>query len=256
MTQAQAARLPSAGRVLRLATIQPAPLVTDAVAAARARRGHGHGPPKMSRAMLLANKIKQAQARAYLRRARPPAARRLSATQQAQVRDYYCGPATISEMLAQLRVKLSQPAAAKQLGTGGSGTAWSNSHGYPLPRVLDAHQDKTKYVAVGLPWTPTAAQISTFKSDLVADISKGGGVPIAGNAYEVPGGPHLVGHPPGQEIMHWFDIRGYAESGAVTAYEDSVHGARSIAWSSSVPAYSTLPTATLVDILGARGYVW
>ena len=79
---------------------------------------------------------------------------------------------------------------------------------------------------------------------------------LAGNAYEVPGGPHLVGHPAGQQIMHWFDIRGYAQSGAVTAYEDSVHGAPSIAWGSSVPAYSTLPSTTIVYILGARGYVW
>jgi hypothetical protein len=153
-------------------------------------------------------------------------------------------------------VKLSQPAVAKQLGTSGSGTDWSNGHGYPVPRVLDANQQKTKYVAVGLPWSPTSTQISTFKTDLVADLNQGGGVPMAGNAYEVPGGPHLVGHPAGQEIMHWFDIRGYAQSGAVTAYEDSVHGAGSIAWNSSVPAYSTLPTSTVVYILGARGYVW
>jgi hypothetical protein len=41
-------------------------------------------------------------------------------------------------------------------------------------------------------------------------------VPLAGNGYEVPGGPHLIGHPPGQTIMHWFGIRGYSRSGAVT----------------------------------------
>jgi len=209
----------------------------------------------MSRAMLRANRIKQAQARRYLRTAKPPMARRLARTQKAQMRNYYCGPATVSEMLAQMGVMLSQSAAARELG-GRSGTDWSNARGYPVPRVLDAHQHQTRYVAVGLPWTPTRRQIATYVADLVTDISKGSGVPIAGDAYEVPGGPHLVGHPPGQEIMHWFDVRGYARSGALTYYEDSVHGAPSIAWSAGVPAYSALPSATVVYILGARGYIW
>jgi len=231
----------------------PAPLVTDLVQPAGSKEGQA--APPMSPAMRRANLIKQAQAHRYLRKASPPAARRLAATQQPQVRNYYCGPATVSEMLAQMGVTLSQPAAARELGTA-SGTDWSNAHGYPVPRVLDAHQHATRYVAVGLPWTPTSSQIATYVADLVTDISKGSGVPIAGDAYEVPGGPHLVGHPPGQEIMHWFDIRGYAGSGSVTYYEDSVHGAPSIAWSAGVPAYSSLPSATVVYILGARGYVW
>ena len=241
-------------RALQIGATQAAPLVTDATGTAEARRELAS--PKMSPAMLLANKIKQAAAAKYLGQVSPPAAKYLVATQQAQVRNYFCGPATVAEMLAQVGVKLSQPAVARQLGTNGSGTDWSNGHGYPVPRVLNANQHTTKYVAVGLPWSPTSTQITAFTTDLVADISKGAGVPIAGNAYEVPGGPHLVGHPAGQEIMHWFDIRGYAQSGAVTAYEDSVHGAGSIAWNGSVPAYSTLPTSTVVDILGARGYVW
>jgi hypothetical protein len=206
--------------------------------------------------MAQANAIRQAEALSYLRRARPAVARVLPATQQWQVRNYFCGPATVSEMLAQMRVTLRQRAAARELGTTPAGTDWSNSRGYPVPRVLNAHQKFRRYVAVGLPWTPTAAQIKTFEVDLVTDINHGPGVPIAGNAYEVPGGPHLVGHPPGQAIMHWFDIRGYARSGAITDYEDSVHGAPSIGWSSAVPAYSSLTSATIVYIVGARGYVW
>ncbi|HUC60060.1 MAG TPA: C39 family peptidase [Streptosporangiaceae bacterium] len=211
----------------------------------------------MSRAMLAANAAKQRAAASYLMTARPPASKYLAQTQQAQVRGYYCGPATVAEMLAQLGVKVSQNAAARQLGTDGSGTDWSNNKGYPVARVLDANEAKNNYVAVGLPWTPNNAQVKTYENDLVTDLNRGGsGVPLAGNAYEVPGGPHLVGHPAGQEIMHWFDIRGYSKDGAVTAYEDSVHGASSIAWSGSVPAYSTLPSATIVYILGARGYIW
>src|ERR1700691_3642909 len=248
---------PSKAEALRIAAIRPAPLVTDAVRAGRARRSkHGLAAAPLSPAMARANALRQAAARSYLATAHPPAARYLAATQRAQVRNYYCGPATVSEMLAQLGVVLNQPAAAKALGTNASGTDWSNKHGYPVPRVLNAHQAKNDYVAVALPWTPTAKQISTYVGDLVTDLNHGDGVPLAGNAYEVPGGPHLVGQPAGQEIMHWFDIRGYAEAGAVTAYEDSVHGAPSIAWNSTVPAYSTLPSSTIVDILGARGYVW
>ncbi|HUZ51073.1 MAG TPA: hypothetical protein VMU94_00895 [Streptosporangiaceae bacterium] len=244
----------AAVRILKVAATRPAPLVTDAVGHRRSKRGLA--APRLSAAMLLAGKIRQAQARAYLRNAHPAEARDLAGTQRAQIRDYFCGPAMVTEMLAQLNVVLHQQAAARDLGTNQSGTDWSNAHGYPVPRVLNSHQARNKYVAVALPWSPTAAQIGVFKMDLVRDISRGSGVPLAGNGYEVPGGPHLVGHPPGQTIMHWFDIRGYSHSGAVTDYEDSVHGASSIGWSAAVPAYSSVSTVTMVYILGARGYVW
>jgi hypothetical protein len=246
---------PSAsGAALRGAPSVRAPLVTSTFGKARTKRGLN--APAMSAAMLAADAVRQRAAATYLASARPPASRYLTSTQQAQVRNYYCGPATVTEMLAQLGVTISQTAAAKELGTSASGTDWSNGKGYPVARVLDANQKKNNYVAVGLPWTPDGAQVTTYEHDLVTDLNHGAGVPMAGNAYEVPGGPHLIGHPAGQEIMHWFDIRGYAHSGAVTAYEDSVHGAPSIAWSDSVPAYSTLPSSMIVYILGARGYVW
>jgi hypothetical protein len=212
--------------------------------------------PRMTAAMLRADAAKQAEARAYLRRAHPPVAKDLAGTQRAQIRNYFCGPATVTEMLAQMHVALHQLAAAKELGTTTGGTDWFNKHGFPVPRVLNAHQKNTTYVAVALPWSPTAAQVGVFKTDLVRDLNHGSGVPLAGAAYEVPGGPHLVGHPPGSSIRHWFDIRGYSRSGAVTDYEDSVHGASSIGWAASVPAYSSLPTTTMVYILGARGYIW
>lgn len=267
----QVARMPAAGpahltgpargansargaELLRLAAIGPAPLVPDSVPAGQSKRGLA--APPLSPAMARANAIRQAQALTYLRTALPPVARELAATQQPQVRNYFCGPATVSEMLAQMHVTLRQLAAARELGTTPAGTDWSDSAGYPVPKVLNANTKLNKFVAVPLPWTPTAAQIKTYQIDLVADINRGAGVPMAGNAYEVPGGPHLVGHPLGQTIMHWFDIRGYSASGAVTDYEDSVHGAPSIGWSAAVPAYSSLTSSAIVDILGARGYVW
>lgn len=257
----------------RAAAVQPASLVRDSGPQLRSKQGLP--APVMSAAMLSANAEKQAAARTFVGTMRSqaspevtakctskscrsglPPARDLRATQQAQVTNYFCGPATVSEMLAQMGTKLTQRAVARQLKTTTAGTDWSNPGGYPVPKVLNKNQKKNTYVAVGLPWSPTKAQIKTFETDLVTDINHNGGVPLAGNAYEVPGGPHLVGHPVNQTIFHWFDIRGYKKSGATTDYEDSVHGASSIGWAATVPAYSSLPSKTIVTIIGARGYAW
>lgn len=185
-----------------------------------------------------------------------PAALDLRATQQAQALEYYCGPATVAEMLAQVGRHVSQAAVARELGTGPAGTNWADASGYPVPDVLNANQGKNNYVPVALPAVPATAQVREFEADLVADLNHGGGVPLAGNAYEVAGGPHLAGNPVNLTIFHWFDIRGYQDSGAVTDYEDSVHGAASVGWSAGVPAYSSLSSAVIVAILGDRGYDW
>jgi hypothetical protein len=253
---------------IRAAAAAAAPLVPEQGPSSKT----GLAAPPMTASMRAANAARQAAARQALRLAARTAgrggkcrkrayraglpARRLRGTQQPQRRDYYCGPATVSEMLAQLGTRLSQRAAARQLRTTPNGTNWSDASGYPVPAVLNENQSRNAYVAVGLPWAPTRRQLRTYEIDLVTDINHSGGVPIAGDAYEVAGGPHLVGHPVDQTIMHWFDIRGYAGHGAVTDYEDSVHGAASIAWSAGVPAYSSMSSSTMVQILGARGYVW
>ncbi len=258
-------------RLVPIASTRPAPLVTNPEVAVGGKRGLAG--PAMSADMITANAIRQAAATSYLRsldrrhpgaadcgnvacRAGLPAAKDLLGTQEPQLRNYFCGPATVSEMLAQMGVKLNQWTAAKELGTTQNGTDWSDASGYPVPRVLNENQSQTQYVAVPLPWSPTTRQLRTFEADLVADINKGDGVPLAGNAYEVAGGPHLVGNPVNQTIMHWIDIRGYSDGGKVTDYEDSVHDASSIGWAAGVPAYSSLASSTMVNILGARGYDW
>lgn len=185
-----------------------------------------------------------------------PAGRDLRATQQPQLTGYFCGPATVSEMLAQMGKRVSQRQAAAELGTTTSGTGWSDLDSDPVPAVLNENQRRNDYQAVGLPWAPTRPQLRAYERDLVTDINYRGGVPLAGDAYEVPGGPHLVGHPLNQTIYHWFDIRGYQEYGSLTDYEDSVHNASSIGWAATVPGYSSLPSATIVTIVGARGYDW
>ena len=264
------------------AAVRPAPLVTDSASALTGKRGLA--APPTTTYMRRANAAKQAMARSFIAvnaikaanaieaspgtaspgtkctsltcRSGLPATQILKGTQRAQIRNYYCGPAAVSEMLRQMGAKVSQSRAAHELRTTRGGTDWSNSRGYPVPKTLNRNQQRNVYVAVALPWSPTHRQFRRYRRDLVTDVNYKRGVPLAGDAYEVPGGPHLVGHPINQEIFHWFDIRGYENSGNTTEYEDSVHGASSIGWAADVPAYSALSSRTIVMILGARGYDW
>lgn len=187
-----------------------------------------------------------------------PDSAHLAANQTPQSTSYYCGPASVHEALGTIGVSLSQAAAATKLHTTTQGTAWSGGgtspSGYPVPDVLNANQGRNYYVPQPVS-SATSSTISTYKGDLKLNIY-GVRAPLVGDAWEVPGGPHLVGHPADREIFHWFEIRGYQDSGASTMYEDSVHGAGSISWSGSVPAYSTLASSTIVTIISGRGYVW
>ena len=187
-----------------------------------------------------------------------PSSAHLAANQTSQATSYYCGPASVHEALGTIGISLSQAAAATKLHTTTGGTAWSGGgtspSGYPVPDVLNGSQGRNYYVPQPVS-NATSNAISTFKGDLKMDVYAVR-APLVGDAWEVPGGPHLVGHPTNREIFHWFEIRGYQNSGGSTMYEDSVHGASSISWSGSVPAYSTLASSTIVTIISGRGYVW
>jgi hypothetical protein len=188
-----------------------------------------------------------------------PTSAHLAANQTPQAASYYCGPAAVHEALGAVGITLSQSAAAAKLHTTTDGTAWSGGgtspSGYPVPDVMNGSQTLNYYVPQPVSYTPSSGEVSTYTRDLTMDIYAVG-APLIGDAWEVPGGPHLVGHPASREIFHWFEIRGYQNSGSATMYEDSVHGASSISWSGSVPAYSTLASGTIVAIVGGRGYVW
>jgi len=187
-----------------------------------------------------------------------PSSAHLAANQTPQATSYYCGPAAVHEALGAVGVSLSQAAAATKLHTTTEGTAWSGGgtspSGYPVPDVMNNTQSRNYYVPQPVS-TASSNAISTYKGDLKMDIYAIR-APLLGDAWEAPGGPHLVGHPVSREIFHWFEIRGYQDSGSSTMYEDSVHGASSISWSGSVPAYSTLASSTIVTIVSGRGYVW
>jgi hypothetical protein len=188
-----------------------------------------------------------------------PSSAHLAANQTSQTTSYYCGPASVHETLGAVGVSLSQSAAATKLHTTTDGTAWSGGgtspSGYPVPDVLNGMQKRNYYVPQPVSTAVTSDTISTYKRDLRVDIETVR-APLVGDAWEAPGGPHLVGHPTNREIFHWFEIRGYQNTGGSTMYEDSVHGASSISWSGSVPAYSTLASSTIVTIVSGRGYVW
>lgn len=187
-----------------------------------------------------------------------PSSASLVANQSPQITSYYCGPAAVHEALGAVGVSISQSAAASALHTTTAGTAWSGGgtspSGYPVPDVLNSHQSSNYYVPQPVA-SATSSAISTYEGDLEMDISAIR-APLIGDAWEVPSGYHLNGHPADRTIFHWFEIRGYYGSGGTTLYEDSVHGATSISWSGSVPAYSSLPSYQIVSIVGGRGYVW
>jgi hypothetical protein len=187
-----------------------------------------------------------------------PDSAHLAANQTSQATSYYCGPAAVHEALGTVDISLSQASAATKLHTTTEGTAWSGGgtspSGYPVPDVLNRMQNRNYYVPQPVS-SATSSSIGTYKGDLKMDIYAVR-APLVGDAWEVPGGPHLVGHPTNRQIFHWFEIRGFQNSGGSTMYEDSVHGASSISWSGSVPAYSTMASGTIVTIVSGRGYVW
>lgn len=187
-----------------------------------------------------------------------PSSASLVANQTPQATSYYCGPAAVHEALDALGVSLSQSAAAAALHTTTGGTAWSGGgtspSGYPVPDVLNRYQGRNYYVPQGVS-SRTSSTTATYERDLEEDISAIR-APLVGDAWEVPSGYHLVGHPTDRTVLHWFEIRGYYGSGGTTLYEDSVHGATSISWSGNVPAYSNLPSYQIVSIVSGRGYVW
>jgi len=87
-------------------------------------------------------------------------------------------------------------------------------------------------------------QRSTFLNNLQIDVQYNS--PVAGDAWEAPGGPHLPGHPVNQEIFHWFEIGGWNTNTGQVWFADSA----TTVWS-GVPAYSVYSTYTIGTIAGS-----
>ncbi|GGT24032.1 hypothetical protein [Streptomyces purpureus] len=185
---------------------------------------------------------------------------------QSQQTSYWCGPATlvITQSARDGVAGRSQRDAATLLKTNTSGTAWYGINinvpsptGYPMADALNKRLPGAGYVPRALPYTPTATDKANFKQHIIYNTDKD--YAIAGNAWEVPGGPHLVGHP-NIEIFHWVSIDGYNTDTAAgqVNYLDPVGGVSTsvISWAGSVPKSARISSDTITTIMGGRGYVW
>ncbi|MEU9704406.1 hypothetical protein [Streptomyces sp. NPDC047981] len=185
---------------------------------------------------------------------------------QSQKTSYWCGPATlvITQSARDGVAGRSQQDAATLLKTNSSGTAWygininvPNPTGYPMADALNSRLPGAGYVPRALPYTPTATDKANFKQHITHNTDND--YAIAGNAWEVPGGPHLVGHP-NVEIFHWVAIDGYNTDTAAgqVNYLDPVGGVSTsvISWAGSVPKSAHISSDTITTIMGGRGYVW
>ncbi|MGW0466094.1 hypothetical protein ACWDX6_12575 [Streptomyces sp. NPDC003027] len=185
---------------------------------------------------------------------------------QSQKTSYWCGPATlvIAQSARDEVAGRSQQDAATLLKTNTNGTAWYGINinvpgptGYPMADALNHRLPGAGYVPKALPYTPTATDKANFRQHITHNTDND--FAIAGNAWEVPGGPHLVGHP-NIEIFHWVAIDGYNTDTAAAQvnYLDPVGGVSTsvISWAGSVPKSAHISSDTLTTIMGGRGYVW
>jgi hypothetical protein len=170
--------------------------------------------------------------------------------QQGEQRSYWCGPATVSMVAWTVPgpSNVNQSTAASWMGTNTSGTSEGQETSGLNHFVGVPDYGWSFYGFVSMNGNPTSSQRATFLSDLKIDVSLNS--PVAGDAWEVVGGPHLVGHP-NQQIFHWFEIGGWNTSNGKSYYADP---ATSV-WS-TVPPYSWFSTYTMETILGGRGYAW
>ncbi|MFF9197990.1 hypothetical protein ACF09L_22535 [Streptomyces sp. NPDC014779] len=188
------------------------------------------------------------------------------AIHQSQQTSYWCGPATlvITQSAHDEVAGRSQRDAATLLKTTTSGTAWygidinvPSPTGYPMVDALNYRLPGAGYVPKALPYTPTATDKTAFRQHITHNTDND--YAIAGNAWEVPGGPHLVGHP-NIEIFHWVAIDGYNTDTAAAEvnYLDPVGGVSTsvISWAGPVPKSAHISSDTLTTIMGGRGYVW
>lgn len=177
-----------------------------------------------------------------------------NAYRQLQWNGYYCGPAAASMALGIRGITVDQGTLGYLMRTDELGqTAWSGVNAYvptvtgrPMPDVMNYYMGWQWFYPVGLSYDPTAAEKSAYRDRLWVIDS---GYPIVGDAWEVPYGPRLAGHPINQEIFHWYTIYGYADWGWTTWYMDSAGFAAN-------NGIGALASDTITTINGGRGYLY
>lgn len=173
-----------------------------------------------------------------------------------QITDWFCGPAVVSEMSGSVpgpsSGHLSQNDAAKFMGTTAAAGTTDEAMKNGLNHFVGQPDfGRDFYAFVWVSDNPTPAERTNFVNNLHTDI--GVYSPVAGNVWEVAGGPHLKGHPQNQEIFHYIQIGGYNSDSSQVYYSDS---AQNITGWPTVPNFSWFNTSTMVILLGGRGYVW
>ena len=193
---------------------------------------------------------------------------------QQQINEDFCGAATTAMITDYLGIGWSGSATTQQtkaghlLATdedGNSGTAWygtDNVPSYPqsswypvqdaLNYLLYTKKNHYWYNPVPLPGSPTSSQAGEYEQNLVFDVDEK--YPVAANQDSVPG--FQIGYQPSGYWQHWWVGRGYAGTGSTTYFNDPAQ------WSQS--RMSTAPSwggdsahhHTVVEALGARGYIW
>jgi hypothetical protein len=171
--------------------------------------------------------------------------------QQGQQTGYWCGPATVSEIAWTVPgpSNVNQATAASYMGTTTDGTTDGAMVSGLNHFVGEPDFGWDWYWFTGMDYNPTGAQRAAFLSNLQTDVYYN--TPLAGNAWEVPGGPHLVGEPANEQIFHYIEIGGWDTDTSQVYYADSA----TTVWN-TVPPYSWFDTYTMETILGGMGYIW
>ncbi|MGO4255690.1 C39 family peptidase [Marmoricola sp. RAF53] len=180
---------------------------------------------------------------------------KLDVAHYAQLKSYYCGPATGKMILA---YKNEGPSAltgavqnqynigdASHMRTDINGkTGWDSG----LFRIgLNKWRVGTSNGYYVDKDSPTPAE---FKSNLVYDIDNS--FPVAANTVETAGKAHYNGHPKAQTIGHWIVARGYYSYGDGTNFLDP----STSVWDSAQPAFTSSTGDFAATYLQINGITW
>jgi len=147
----------------------------------------------------------------------------LPVTRQIQQTDWWCGPATVSEILTYKGRGISQTTAANQLRTTTDGTNWYGSNNHPSPDPK---------------WNTNFPVRDVLNHNLIT-------------TFYVPRDwvNKTTASSSDQSLFKWA-VRGYANSGNTAAYVDSAN------FGGAVPGYSNYDAGDMAIIIAGRGYIW
>ena len=182
--------------------------------------------------------------------------------QQNQTKSYYCGPAAVSEASYSMNAPAaSQGTVATPMHTDQNGQTYAgdelNGTNQFVGRPVFGFNF---YVWVSLPDPPSSQQRTDFWNRVITDVRYDWSA-LVGDAWEMPGGPHLEGHPD-IEIRHYIQLGGYSsdQGPLLVYYSDSANSMHTTfatrVWTQTVPAYQWIDNTKLTTILGGLGYIW